>query len=48
MKASDVVAARAMPAIICPYRHASSRDESGGSCQMTIVTLAIKVLLLWL
>src|SRR4051794_12455958 len=26
-------------AIICLYRHASSRTESGGSCQMTIVTL---------
>jgi hypothetical protein len=39
LKTSDVVAARAMAAIICPYRHASSRDESGGSCQMTIVTL---------
>jgi hypothetical protein len=39
LKTSDVVAARAMAAIICPYRHASSRQESGGSCQMTIVTL---------
>jgi len=26
-------------AIIFRYRHTSSRKESGGSCQMTIVTL---------
>ena len=36
LKTSDVVAARAMGAIICRYRHASSQRNSGGSCRKTI------------